>query len=438
MSNKFSLEKIFPLFKYKNFLKLWGAQFLGQTGINALHFIIVIQVFESSGKNFTVGILVAVLSLPSILVSPIAGVLADSFNRRTLLTTINFFRLALTLLVLVAFDLHGILIILAFFLTMASQFFTPTEQASMPDMVPPEKLLQANSFFTFSLYSSFLVGFAGAGPLLQYAGILPALLVIAGMFLVAAILNKSLPSLGQHIKGDKKTVSEKLQISHIWHRLVEGIYYIKNQKILMIIILQVAFIFAVERAVIALIPAFAQDLLGFSIAEISFFMITPLAIGTILGVFLINYLKYKHPQTKLILIGLIIDAVVLLLLPLYPQLDKLTNLLFYLNLGNGLALVIYIGLLSVASGLADVMIIVSAQTFIQQNVKSEIRGRVFASLMLMMNLFGIPLVLLISGLADIVNITLTMVIFGLATLVVSIWGWWAHKKRGGIYISVNS
>jgi MFS transporter, DHA3 family, macrolide efflux protein len=369
-----------------------------------------------------------VLSLPSIIASPIAGVLADSFNRRTLLTIINFFRLVLTLLVLVTFNLPGLLIILAFFLTMATQFFMPTEQASVPEVVPADKLLQANSFFTFSLYSSFLVGFAGAGPLLEYGGTKSALLVIAGLFLVAAILNKALPSLAGHIKGDKKTVLEKLQLSHIWQCLIEGIHYIKDQKILLTIILQVAFIFAVERAIIALVPAFAQDLLGFSIAEISFFMITPLAIGTVLGVILINKLKYKYPQNKLILMGLIIDAIVLLLLPLYPEFDRLANLLFYFNLGDGVALVSYIAILSLASGLADVIIIVSAQTFIQQNVKTEIRGRVFASLMLMMNLLGIPLVLLISGLADIINITVTMVSFGLATLLVSVWGWWAYNK----------
>jgi len=364
MNNKFSLKEIFPLFKHKNFLKLWGAQFLGQTGLNALNFIIIIQVFQSSGNNFTVGILVAVLSLPSILISPIAGVLADSFNRRALLSTINFLRLIITLIVLLAYDLHGILIILAFFLTMGSQFLTPTEQASLPDLVPPDKLLQANSFFTFSLYSSFLVGFAGAGPLLQYAGILSTLLIIGGLFTVATLLDRNLPSLDQHIKINKKTVLETLHINNIWQRIKEGLYYIKNQKILLLIIIQVAFIFAIERAIIALLPAFAQDLLGFSVAEISFFMITPLAIGTILGVLLVNKLKYKYPQTKLILMGLIIDAVVLLLLPLYPELDKLTNLLFYFNLGNGVALVSYIATLSMASGLADVIIIVSAQTYI--------------------------------------------------------------------------
>lgn len=430
------LSPFLQLLKNKNFLKLWLAQLCGQTGMNALHFVLVIQVFERTGNNFVVGILIALLSLPSIIVSPIAGVVADSFDRKSLLLNINIVRLIATVLILLSFKLPAVLIGLAFITTMASQFFVPVEQASIPDIVSKEKLLTANSFFTFSLYGSFLIGFAGAGPLLEFTGEFTTLVVISVLFFLAAFLDSRLPVLEGHLNGNVKSIFERLQISTLTANLKEGLSYIAKQKSLLVMISLVAFIFSVERAVIALVPALAQNILGFTISEISFYMIIPLALGTVAGVIVVNRLKTKIPLMSLIAKGLMIDAIVLFLLPMYTIIANYIQHSTFI-IGSDTPLKVYIALLAFASGLADVLIIVSTQTYIQRHVDTEVRGRVFASLTTSMNLVGVPLVLIISLMADLLNILITLVSFGIATVIVSIWAWWFFKNNHQVTPSVK-
>lgn len=431
MPNAFTTQwrNLAPLFRYRNFVKLWTAQLLGQIGMNALHFILVIQVFERTGNNFAVGILVALLSIPGIFTTQLSGIFADNFSRRKLLVAINIVRMAVTVLILISFKLPAMLILLAFFITMASQAMVPVVQSIIPDLVPKEKLMEANSLYTFSIYGALLIGFGVAGPLLQYTGQLISLITLSGMFLVATLLYKNLPDLNSRHKGAKKTILERLDVGRLKKQFFEGIHYITKNPIVLIIIGQVAFIFAVERSVVALVPSLAQNYFNFSISAISFYMIIPLAIGTIIGIGVVNHFKRRHPLYKLITVGLVLDAIVLLLFPLYNELAGWIFTWTGLALNNPLPLKLYAIVLSFVSGLADVLIIVSAQTFIHKHVDPEIRGRVFASLMTAMSLVGVPMVLIISLFADIVNILVTMVTFGFATLFVAYLGWKFFNKQ---------
>lgn len=427
--SKIAAHDFFSLFKYSGFVKLWVAQVCGQVALNMLHFVLIIQVFQKTGNNFLVGILIAAMSLPSIFLAPLAGVVADSFSRRKILISINLSRFIVVVMVIFALKLPVVLLLLAVAATAVSQFYTPTEQSSIPDVVPREALVQANTVFTFSLYVSLLVGYTVAGPLYEYVGAFITFIVIGGLFFIALALNQFLPKLDQHVKHKQETVRERLQLSRVKMHIKEAFQYITHERrILLVIILQVAFIFSVERAVIALVPALAQELFGISVAEISFFLITPLALGTILGAAFVNKYKHKYSLIRIIRFGLVIDAVTLLLLPLFHDLSSLVHVTTGFVVGDGAIMRIYLGAIAFTSGLADVLIVVSAQTYIQQNVSSERRGRVVASMMMMMNLFGVPLVLLITLLADIISITTVLIIFGVATWVVVFWGRQWFKK----------
>ncbi len=413
----FFAKKRFPVLKNRDFLKLWASQVLGQVGLNTLYFTLIIQVYQSSGSNFAVGALIAVMSLPAVFLAPIAGVFADIFSRRNLLIVINIGRLLLTLLVFVSYEIPAILMVLAFFITAASQFFLPTEQSSIPDLVKKEHLMQANTFFTFSMYSSFLIGFAGAGPLIDYGGLFATIVVVSVCFLLASILNTTLPSLSGHIEDRTETIKDRLRAQRVWSYMKEGVACVRERPLLLKMIIQVAFIFSVERAVISLVPELASRFFGFSVAEISFFMIIPLALGTVGGVALVNKLKYSWTHSRIIRLGLALDAVALIALPYHKYIWSGIQ-----SLGVAVSMDLYtrIHVVSIAfvSGLADVLIIVSMQTFIQWYIGTSQRGRVFANLQTTMNVLSIPLVLVISIMADVINISFVLLGFGLATLVV--------------------
>jgi hypothetical protein len=63
------------------------------------------------------------------------------------------------------------------------------------------------------------------------------------------------------------------------------------------------------------------------------------------------------------------------------------------------------------TGLADVLIIVAAQTTFHEETPGHTRGRVFGSLITTMNLIGLPMILIVSKageLFDLMNVLLTI------------------------------
>ena len=92
-------------------------------------------------------------------------------------------------------------------------------------------------------------------------------------------------------------------------------------------------------------------------------------------------------------------------------------------------LIFYIAILAFFSGLADVAIIVSAQTMLQEATHNEKRGRVFGNLTMLMNLVGLPLVLLVGYLATYISVSKIIFVIGLATILVAFLSIWMNRKR---------
>ena len=150
----------------QQFLKLWLAQVSSKVSEHFLTFSLVILLFQRTDSTFLISIFIAVVAIPPILFSAYAGVIADSFDRRKILLISNLLRFGLVALVF-AFSHQAIaLIIIAFFISVVAQFFSPAEVASIPNLVPKEQLFTANSFYSFTSYAMFLIGYTLAGPML--------------------------------------------------------------------------------------------------------------------------------------------------------------------------------------------------------------------------------------------------------------------------------
>ena len=401
----------------RNFLKLWLAQILSEPALHILHFVLIIKLYELTHSNLVVSIFVALVMIPPILFSTLAGVVADIWNRKYILILANFSRALVAIALLIFRDQALVIIILAFVASTISQFFSPTQNSSIPALVKKEHLVSANTLFLFTIYASFLVGYSVAGPLLYWLGdsIYTVLIV---MFLLATFSNLFLPSLSGHIRKHKGELKEQFRstFSILKYRASEGIRFIKNNAIVLIAVIQVAVVFSVERAAIALLPDFAFNVLGFSISQISYFLITPVGLGALTGAFVINRIKGRYSKRKLILTGIAIDSLVLFLVPVYPVLVNFLSghsldVLFYF------ILIVFMAALAFSSGLADVMIIVSAQTMLQQRTGQEKRGRVFGNLTTLMNLSGLPLIIAVGFLATIFKVEWIVAMLGAVLLI---------------------
>ena len=137
-------EKLFT----RNFTLLILGQVSSLTGNYTLKFALSMYVLEQTGSaSIFAGMLSAAL-LPTVLLSPFGGILADRANRKHIMVALDALSglsvLAAGLLLPLGRELWviGALLVL---LSVLAAFESPTVQACVPQMVPPQNLVQGNA-----------------------------------------------------------------------------------------------------------------------------------------------------------------------------------------------------------------------------------------------------------------------------------------------------
>jgi len=97
--------------------------------------------------------------LPALILGPLAGAVADRFDRRLNMIVGDVLRAVLYLSIPLNLQLHLVneltwMYIVQFVASCASLFWTPAKDATVPNLVPPEKLEQANQLSLFTTYGT--------------------------------------------------------------------------------------------------------------------------------------------------------------------------------------------------------------------------------------------------------------------------------------------
>jgi MFS family permease len=417
------------ILRNRNFLKLWLAQVSAKISENFLNFSLVIILNELTHSTFLVSVFIAVVAIPPILLSAYAGVIADSFNRRTILVTSNLLRVLLVLVV-IGFAHHPTaLIVIAFFIAVVAQFFSPAEVASIPSLVHKDQLFTANSFYSFTGYATFLIGYTLAGPMLSRFGDRATFVLAIVLYLIAAFLVSRLPSLVDHLKKiDRPEANPFRDLPLFWERLKKGLGFIRRHKVVLFVIIQIGIVFSIERGFVSLVPSFAKDVFHLTIEQISYFLILPTGLGAVAGVLVVNRFKHRVPKHRLINIGMILDGLALLLIALWPGAQTV--------LGSGASAIDpgvlmkwAVAALAFLSGFADPFIIIPAQTALHELTPDEERGRVFGALYTVINFLGIIPVLVIGAVAELVSMNLIILVLGSIILLAAVQGVYFYRRH---------
>ena len=116
-------------------------------------------------------------TLPAMLLGTVAGVWADRWPKRAVMVASNGLRAALVLLAPLcllpgplwlglSWGYWGLLV-MTFLESVLTQFFAPAEQAAIPQLIPAEHLLAANSLYQATSMAATIVGFALGDPILR-------------------------------------------------------------------------------------------------------------------------------------------------------------------------------------------------------------------------------------------------------------------------------
>ena len=164
------------LFRSGSFRALWIGQLVSIFGDRftylALLALVVERAADPANPARELALIPLVSFLPAILFSPVVGALIDGWNTRTTLLVSDGLRGVIVLAMIPAAETWGLpaAFALVFVLYMVNTFFLPARSAILPDLVPEESLVEANSLATLAGVVATILGSWLGGLWVERAG----------------------------------------------------------------------------------------------------------------------------------------------------------------------------------------------------------------------------------------------------------------------------
>lgn len=434
------------LLKKKNFLRLWLAQLISMTILNASNYALLILIEEQTNSTTLIGLAIISFSLPAILFGAPAGVFVDHMHKRRVLWVSNCLRAIASLLFVVSLLLNrGVLLpiyLLTFIISSIGQFFTPAEGASIPMLVTEEELAPALSLFNVTFMLSQALGFVLFAPILlsvlptftvfhiQFDAIIQLYVLVAFLYLVCAML---ILSISEH--SFKSTPKENTNLASInsqtigalnnmWQEMWQGWHFIRTNKQLFQAVLQLSFAGILLLVIGQLATPIVTQLLGLPPTAMAI-VFAPAGIGLVIGSILMPRIMHTLERPRAIFIGTVTITLVTVLI---PSLTMLAKLLQPTTWNNNPLLTLIIALLMFIAGIALDFVNIPAQTTMQALSPDWIKGRVLSLQLVLYNALSIPIILFIGGLSDLYGIRRVLYLLAAGQIAFGIWGiYYQHK-----------
>ncbi len=425
-------HEITSVFKNRGFLNLWINQILVQLSYNSLNFALIIWVFKLTDSTTAVSALLFAIYLPAVIFGLFTGILVDLIDRRKIIMMIDFF---LSLLFVSLMFLKGnfpAVLIITFIINALGQFYAPAEASAIPIITKKNQLITANSIFSATLYSCFLLGFGFGGPLISHLGI-NLIFELGGILLfIAFLLSLVFPSITSPIdeRGKRLILAfSKRNYSHIKEigifEIVATIKLIKGKLSVLSSIFILAGVQMVIGILAVLVPGFLEKSLQIKATDASYVLIIPLGLGIVIGGIILSRFGNHLIKRRLVSRAILFVGLLFFLVGIAPVISPAIRyfrhprpLPFFYQ--PPLSKVLAVG--SFLLGIAMVSILVPSQTVLQENTPEKDRGKVFSILGVAMSALSLIPILLSGLLADIFGTTPIFIGLGGIIVLVGIFG----------------
>ncbi len=336
-------------------------------------------VLQLTNSPFMLGLTFALRSIPILIFSLVAGVMADRVPRKLQLVAAQSIQ-ALINPVLAALILTGTveiwhMLVTAFLSGIASSFEQPTQQAILPGLVPRAYLANAVGLSSSAMSLTRSLGPAVAGLTIAFLGIGFAYVIQSVLYVFALVMTVAMRIV--ELPADRELPS-------LMGSFMEGIRYIRGNGVIVIVLVVALVPVLMVSPYVSLLSVFARDILDIG-AEGLGFLLLAVGLGSIAGAFWVaTWAGSFSRKGWIILVGAMVFG--------------LCVGLFAATTSVVLALV----LLAVA-GIAQTIYHAMAQTLLHSTISDEMRGRVMSVFFLQRGLapFG---TFLAGTLASLINV----------------------------------
>ncbi|NJE47397.1 MFS transporter [Thermococcus sp. GR7] len=362
----------------RNFWLFAVGRFISQLGWAVQEVALPLYVLDQTHSGGMMTLFVLADIIPSLIIMPFAGVIGDRYNRKKLMVGFDLAR-GVLLFAVIAFNFLGIYQLLTIQVVMAvmGTFFGAATSAMFPDLVEPEELEKANSTVSSFSIIARLVGPALGGFIYAFGGIKLALLINAVSFFGSGLFEALI-----HYEWKTRELESARQVIE---DIKEGIAFLRSSHYLMVLMFFALFMNALGQPFGAVIMPYSfREILKFSSQQFGLLESAFMG-GMLLGNLLIA-VKLKRPG-RLFFKALAFNGAMMLVFiwVVSPYAELATTIAFFTLAG-----------VSILWGFSNALINVPLNAKIQRAIPTELRGRVFSALALLINLSA-PLGLVVVG-----------------------------------------
>lgn len=320
------------------FSRLFAAQLISFAGDWFATVAILGLALEVTGSPAVASLFLVVQTGAFALASPIAGVLADRFDRRRLMVGADLARIPVALGFLFARDADTLWIAFAAaaLLAVGAALFEPTSSASLPNLVDEAELPEANILIGSSWGTMLAVGAALGGAVAAAFGREVAFVVNAGSFAASAALIVGIRrSFVETQRPRGMEADSRIGHAGVVASVVTVLRFARGNRTLAALLLSKT-TFGVGSGVIVLLAVFGRTVFAAGDAGIGI-LFAARGLGALLGPFLVRGIVGTSERGLILGIAasFVIFALCYSLLPLAPILALAALAVFGAHLGGG-------------------------------------------------------------------------------------------------------
>ena len=347
------------LLRQPNFARLWWGSLISLTGNRVLSVALPFYVYQQTGSTLATATMVIATIIPSILLSTVAGVMIDRWDRRRVMIVANLI-LAVVLLPLLAVGSTGwiwLVYLVAFAETSIAIFFGLAENALLPQIVAPDQLLSANSLNSLNDTFARLIGPALGGLLLAVWGLESIVLFDCISYLLAGLLVFTVSAPPEQTRAVRPpAASTDISPTSFWREWTDGATIVRREQLIAVLFVVIGLTTLGGTMMDPLYAPFVHAILQESSATFGW-LLTLQGMGGIIGGVVIGRFAARIKPAYLFSSSAIAAGIILAILFQSVALS-VVSLLFFV-----------VGIPSVGAR-------VGLQTLLQESVTDAYRGRV--------------------------------------------------------------
>lgn len=347
------LPPTFRALRYRNYRLFWSGALVANIGSWMRTIALGWLVLELTDSAFLLGLISFAQTLPVLLLSLPAGVVADHLSRRRVLVVTQAVLLGLMLLLAVLVALNQIavwqLLALSLLMGVAMAFNGPAWQSFITDLVGKDDLMNAIALNSAQFNFSRIIGPSLAGILIAAVGLALCFFINASTYLavliaLALIRLPAAPAAGVRLA--------------LWSGIAEGLRYLRAEPTLRAVMVLTAIVTIFGFPYAVLMPVIARESLGLNASGYGQLMAAT-GIGAFAGAITLASLGRAVRRGRIILLA---GSVFSLSLLLFAQ-----SRLLLLSLATLVVL-----------GFSMVGYLTTANTLVQGSVPEALRGRMMS------------------------------------------------------------